>query len=61
MFKSSQLETVKAWLVNPANSAFPMYMRIQRAIRQLILDGALAAGKPLPASRALAQSLEVSR
>lgn len=61
MFKSSQLETVKAWLVNPANAAFPLHARIQRAIKQLILDGVLASGKPLPATRALAKSLGVSR
>lgn len=39
----------------------PLHARIQRAIRQLILDGALGPGKPLPASRALAKSLGVSR
>ena len=39
----------------------PLYTRIQRGIRQLILDGALDVGKPLPASRALAKSLDVSR
>src|SRR5690554_2321761 len=42
-------------------SALPLYARIQRGIRQLILDGALDVGKPLPASRALAKSLGVSR
>lgn len=42
-------------------SALPLYARIQRSIRQLILDGALDVGKPLPASRALAKSLGVSR
>ncbi|MCQ4323873.1 GntR family transcriptional regulator [Stutzerimonas stutzeri] len=61
MFKHSQLESVKAWLANPAHAAFPLHSRIQRAIRQLILDGALGVGKPLPASRALAKSLGVSR
>lgn len=61
LFKSSQLETVKAWLVNPANAAFPLHVRIQRAIKQLILDGVLTSGKPLPATRALAKSLAVSR
>ncbi len=61
MFKHSQLETVKAWLVNPAHAAMPLHARIQRAIRQLILDGALSAGRPLPASRVLAKSLGVSR
>ena len=39
----------------------PLHARIQRAIRQLILDGALGPGKPLPASRGLAKSLGVSR
>ncbi|MBL3575769.1 PLP-dependent aminotransferase family protein [Rhodovulum sulfidophilum] len=61
MFRHSQLETVKAWLAQPAHTAMPLHARIQRAIRQLILDGALGPGKPLPASRALAKSLGVSR
>lgn len=39
----------------------PLHARIQRAIRQLIVDGALGPGKPLPASRGLAKSLGVSR
>ena len=61
MFKHAQLESVKAWIGDPAHGALPLHTRVQRAIRQLILDGALDAGKPLPASRALAKSLEVSR
>ncbi|QLF93468.1 PLP-dependent aminotransferase family protein [Pseudomonas sp. ABC1] len=61
MFKHSQLESVKAWLADPAHAGLPLHARIQRAIRQLILDGALGVGRPLPASRALAQSLGVSR
>lgn len=39
----------------------PLHARVQRAIRQLIVDGALGPGKPLPASRPLARSLGVSR
>ncbi len=39
----------------------PIHGRVQRAIKQLILDGVLVPGKPLPASRALAQSLSISR
>ena len=61
MFKHAQLESVKAWIGDPAHGALPLHVRIQRAVRQLILDGALEAGRPLPASRALARSLGVSR
>jgi GntR family transcriptional regulator/MocR family aminotransferase len=61
LFKHAQLESVKAWIGDPAQRALPLHARIQRAIRQLILDGVLDAGKPLPASRMLAMSLEVSR
>ena len=61
MFKHAQLESVKAWVGDPAHGALPLHARIHRAVRQLILDGALEAGRPLPASRALARSLGVSR
>ena len=61
MFKHSQLETVKAWISDPANGSLPLHERIQRAIRTLILEGTLSHGKALPASRALATSLNVSR
>ena len=61
MFKTAQLESVKAWISDPTHAAQSLHVRIQRAIRQLILDGALAAGKPLPATRPLASSLGVSR
>lgn len=61
MFRHAQLESVKAWIGDPAHGALPLYARVQRAIRQLILDGALDVGRPLPASRALAKSLGVSR
>ncbi|MGY6029574.1 GntR family transcriptional regulator / MocR family aminotransferase [Phytobacter sp. AG2a] len=61
MFKHAQLETVKAGIVDPANGALPLHERIQRAIRALILEGVLTHGKALPASRALATSLNVSR
>lgn len=61
LFRHAQLESVKAWIGDPANGALPLHTRVQRAIRQLILDGALEVGKPLPATRALAKSLIVSR
>lgn len=61
LFKHSQLESVKAWLNHPAHTAMPLHARIQRAIRQLIVDGTLSRGKPLPASRVLSKSLGVSR
>lgn len=61
LFKHAQLESVKAWIGDPAHGALPLHARIQRALRQLILEGALDVGKPLPASRALARSLGVSR
>ncbi|MEF9964983.1 MAG: PLP-dependent aminotransferase family protein [Comamonas sp.] len=61
MFKHAQLESVKAWIGDPAHGALPLHARVQRAIRQLILDGVLDVGRPLPASRALAKSLGMSR
>lgn len=61
MFKHAQLESVKAWIGNPAHGGAPLHVRIQRALKQLILNGSLDAGRQLPASRALAQSLGVSR
>lgn len=61
LLKHSQLETVKAWLNHPAHLAMPLHARIQRALRQMIIDGALSRGKPLPASRVLSKSLGVSR
>ncbi|WP_297203265.1 PLP-dependent aminotransferase family protein [uncultured Pluralibacter sp.] len=61
MLKHAQLETVKASMIDPANGAMSLHERIQRAIRTLILDGGLPNGKALPASRALAKSLNVSR
>ena len=51
MLKHAQLQSVKAWMSDPAHGALSLHVRIQRAIRQLILDGALPVGKSLPASR----------
>ncbi|MFT0212618.1 PLP-dependent aminotransferase family protein [Pseudomonas sp. F1_0610] len=61
MFNQPQLDSVKAWLSHPDYANYPLYLRIQRAIRQLILDSALQPTQALPATRTLARSLEVSR
>jgi len=61
LFRHAQLESVKAWIGDPARGSLPLHARVQRAIRQLILDGSLDVGRPLPPSRALAKSLGISR
>ena len=56
-----ELETLKIRLAAPELAALDLRVRVQRALRQLMLDGVLAPGLRLPATRALAQSLGVSR
>ncbi|WP_426089659.1 PLP-dependent aminotransferase family protein [Janthinobacterium sp. PSPC1-1] len=56
-----ELDTLKIRLAAPELAALDLRVRVQRALRQLILDGVLARGLRLPATRALAQSLGVSR
>ncbi|MGK5074666.1 PLP-dependent aminotransferase family protein [Janthinobacterium sp. ZB1P44] len=56
-----ELDTLKIRIAAPALAALDLRVRVQRALRQLILDGVLAPGVRLPATRALAQSLGVSR
>lgn len=56
-----ELDTLKIRLAAPELAALDLRVRVQRALRQLILDGVLAPGLRLPATRALAQSLDVSR
>jgi hypothetical protein len=46
MFKHAQLETVKAWIIDPANGSLPLHERIQRAIRTLILEGYYLTVRP---------------
>ncbi|OWY41033.1 GntR family transcriptional regulator [Xenophilus sp. AP218F] len=61
MAKSFELDTLKMRL-NDANwQQLDLHQRIQRALRALILDGALGPGVKLPATRSLAQSLGLAR
>ncbi len=55
------LETLKIGLDHPPHPALPLHRQLQRALRQLLLQGQLAPGQALPASRALAKSLGISR
>ncbi|OEZ66145.1 HTH-type transcriptional regulatory protein GabR [Janthinobacterium sp. HH103] len=56
-----ELDTLKIRIAAPGLAALDLRVRVQRALRQLILDGVLAPGVRLPATRTLAQSLGVSR
>ena len=56
-----ELDTLKIRIAAPELAALDLRVRVQRALRQLILDGVLAPGLRLPATRALAQSLGVLR
>jgi GntR family transcriptional regulator/MocR family aminotransferase len=46
--------------LNPESSE-PLYLQLFNALRDAIEDGSLAPGKRLPASRTLAEELDVSR
>lgn len=48
-------------MADPALASLELRVRVQRALRQLILDGTLAPGCRLPATRAMAQTLGMSR
>ncbi len=61
MLKRAQLDSVQTFMDHPAQVGLPLHARIQRAVRQLIIDRSLTAGRPLPSSRTLARSLGVSR
>ena len=61
MATTFELETLKMRVNDAEFAALDLHQRIQRALRALILEGALSAGVKLPASRALAKSLGVAR
>lgn len=61
MAKTFELETLKMRLNDAEFELLNLHQRIQRALRALILDGALGPGVKLPATRALATSLGVAR
>ncbi len=61
MAKTFELDTLKIRLNDADLLRLDLNQRIQRALRALILDTALAPGVKLPATRVLARSLGVSR
>lgn len=61
MTKTFELETLKIRLGDAEFQLLGLHQRIQRALRALILEGALGPGLKLPATRALAKSLGVAR
>lgn len=61
MTKTFELETLKIRMNDVEFQPLDLHQRIQRALRTLILDGALDPGVKLPATRALAKSLGIGR
>lgn len=61
MAKTFELETLKMRLDDDEFKLLDLHRRIQRALRALILDGALDPGLKLPSTRALAKSLGMAR
>ncbi|MCV6821468.1 winged helix-turn-helix domain-containing protein, partial [Achromobacter ruhlandii] len=61
MSKTFALETLKIRMGDADLAPLDLHLRIQRALRALVLDGDLDPGVKLPATRALAQSLGVAR
>jgi len=56
-----ELDTLKMYLNDAQIQSLDLHLRIQRALRTLILDGALAPGAKLPGTRALSKSLNLAR
>ena len=61
MSKTFELETLKIRMGDADLRQLDLHQRVQRAMRALILDGALLPGLKLPATRSLADSLGIAR
>jgi len=61
MSKTLELETLRIRLNSVEFRPLDLHLRIQRALRTLILDGVLDPGAKLPATRALSKSLGLAR
>ncbi|MEK1837745.1 MAG: PLP-dependent aminotransferase family protein [Pseudomonas sp.] len=61
MARTFELETLKMRLNDVEFQLLDLHQRIQRALRALILEGALDPGLKLPATRVLAKSLGIAR
>ena len=61
MAHSFQLDTLKIRLAAAELAPLELRVRVQRALRELILAGELPPGCRLPATRTLASSLGLSR
>lgn len=59
MYKRGQFDTIRALLVD--DTAKPLYRRLHRGIRELILSARLRPGTRLPSTRELASGLAISR
>jgi len=59
--KTFALDTLKIRLNDVEWQPLDLHLRIQRALRSLILDGVLGSGTKLPATRALSKSLGLAR
>lgn len=55
------LDTLRIRIADPALAPLELRVRVQRALRQMILDGVLPPGCRLPATRAAAHALGMSR
>lgn len=61
MSKTFELETLRIRMNDAEFRLLDLHQRVQRAMRELILDGALPPGLKLPATRSLAESLGIAR